>query len=221
MENYIKLCVSSVFFQLRSHVCIYLFDALNEDKAVTAWLSDVTFSIWACTAHGSFTVLCVAFAFPAKKPGLMQSRMKWDSCGSGGRLTERPWEYMWHWSASAAKHVSVGREERSSLSVISTEWAVSPRYFSFSSPEWQFILTPRVYDMGRNIFFSPAWIRKRDLGCVTLSQSNSKDGLIIVPDKAPILCFNPDCQIWRMEEVVNYLKNIFFLSILLLSVCVH
>lgn len=145
----------------------------------------MAFWSWARAVWRSLVVLCVVSVFPAKRLGLMQSRMKWDSCGCWGRLSAAwPWEYMWHWSASAAKHNSVGRERREARCQSSPpNEQVSPRCFSFLSPEQQFNLTWRVYVRLRGLFFIQTCYS--DLAFVTLS------------------CYNlEDVQLWYQANVV-------------------
>lgn len=138
-------------------------------------------------ACGSLVVLCVVSVCPAKRLGLMQSRMKWDSCGCWGRrghentcgIDQRLQPNTTQWG---------GRGEKLCVNHL-RQMSKSARGVShFYPPERQFNLTRRVYGEGRDVFFrSAAWIRNPDLAFVTLSRCNFKDGPTIAQSQCRLL----------------------------------
>lgn len=119
------------------HMCINLYDfdchavvLFGKDNLYIARQSDLTFcNLSLCNLLKVYsTVWCVSISSK-------ETRVNAITYGMGlmwlrGQPTTEPCEYMWHWSVSRAKKISLETEERSSLSIISTKW-VSSRYFSF------------------------------------------------------------------------------------------
>lgn len=159
--------------------------------AVVAWLVHVAFSVLSASSLWKFSSTLCCVSVPCQETGVnaitYEMGLMWLLGPALGGAAMRI--HVALISVSSQTQLSGEGEERSSVSIICSEWASQPEVFLiFIPPEERFNLTRRVYVERWAAFFrSAAWIRNQDLAFVTLSCCNFKDGPTVVQSQCCLL----------------------------------